>query len=88
MTSDVENEAAVGLPEGMAAPSVQAQERAAKARTELEARGFHVDPEVKWWGFRIHLMNEETADNVSEITELIADIVEGRFPRSASWWPW
>ncbi|MCX4674146.1 hypothetical protein OG413_02240 [Streptomyces sp. NBC_01433] len=65
----------------MEAPSIQAQERGARARKELEARGFDVRMETKWWGFHVHLMNRETADNVAEITEFIADIVEAVIPK-------
>lgn len=78
--ADIESGTSSGLPEGMAAPSAEARERAAKALGELEARGFNAWVETKWWGFQVH-MSESTADDISDLTDQIADIIEGTIPK-------
>ncbi|MFD9593712.1 hypothetical protein ACFWA9_13275 [Kitasatospora sp. NPDC059973] len=78
--TDVESDTNSGLPEGMAAPSVEAQELAAKARVELQARGGDVWVETKWWGFQVH-MNEATAADFSDVVDRVGDIIEGTIPK-------
>lgn len=68
------------LPEGMAAPSASAVARAEEAREQLKARGLDAWVEKKWWGFQVH-MNKETAEQVVEVEELIADIVDAAIPK-------
>jgi hypothetical protein len=67
-------------PEGLAVASDEAVRKGAEAQAVLAAAGKRVWVETYWWGFQVH-MEPGAAENVADIQDLIADIVEAAVPK-------